>query len=468
MTDKSARVILFLLTVLAFLHGLSYMLIVPPWQAPDEFRHFEYVRLIQTNRRLVDYGDLSEPLQREIIASMIEHDYWEFGYATQEFDPSNPPATFEEIVPPVVAHSLYQPPAYYAIVALLTLPLSNSDIVVQLYAMRFVSLLMGCLTLVLGFATARILFPKGYFLPTAVAVFVALLPMHAFITSSVNPDVLAELSVSVVVFLSVAMLRRGLSWTKLVTLLCVLAGAALTKRTALVAFPIAFMGMVLSLSRSGATFRAAIMGLALVTLVLLAAFAWWRLEPDRSQRFVSETIAYLAVPKDPLSFVLSPEIYSRAARRRYARWGSMMFQSFWAYFGWLKLPLAPIWYRIIGTFCALSVVGLIAGLVQLLRRSIPAKSYQKRGIFLLSVSAFLAILIIFMGRVGLRETHKIGTPQGRHLFPVIIPLATLLTLGLRGLVSTRLRRSLLALYLGCFVVFDIICLIGYVVPYFYR
>jgi len=465
---RSERLLLLGLVWVALLCGVVYASVIPPWQAPDEFRHFEYVRLIQINRRLVDYGDLSEPLQREIIASMIEHDYWKYGYATQELDPSNPPITFEEIVPPIVAHSLYQPPAYYAIVALLTVPLSKSDIVVQLYAMRFVSLLMGCLTVVLGFATARILFPKGYFFPIAVAAFVALLPMHAFITSSVNPDVLAELFVSLVVFLSVAMLRRGVSWAKLVALLCALAGAALTKRTALVAFPIAFIGMMLSLPRPGRSFRAAITGLALVALVLLAALAWWRLEPERSRRFVSRTIDYLAVPKDPLSFVSSSKIYSRRALRRYARWGTMMFKSFWAYFGWLKVPLAPIWYRIIGGVCALSGLGLIAGVGQVLSRSIPAKSYQKKGMFLLSVSVFLAILIIFVGRVALQETHKIGGPAGRYLFPVIIPLATLFTLGLRSLVPTRSRRSLLALYLGCFVIFDIICLTGYVVPYFYR
>jgi len=144
-----------------------------------------------------------------------------------------------------------------------------------------------------------------------------------------------------------------------------------------------------------------------------------------------------------------------------------MFKSFWACFGWLKVPLAPIWYRIIGAVCALSAVGLIAGVVQVLRRSIPAKSHQMKAMFLLVVSVFLAILIVFMGRVGLGETHRIGAPQGRHLFPVIIPLATLFTLGLWSLVPRRARRSLPALYLGCSVAFDIICLIGYVIPYFY-
>jgi len=77
---------LLLLLALSLVRGLLYLAIIPPWQGPDEPRHFEYARLIADRGRLVTKRDLSPALQEGVIRSMVEHDFWRFGFAYYGYD----------------------------------------------------------------------------------------------------------------------------------------------------------------------------------------------------------------------------------------------------------------------------------------------------------------------------------------------------------------------------------------------
>ncbi|MCC7352803.1 MAG: DUF2142 domain-containing protein, partial [Anaerolineae bacterium] len=242
-----------LLVALSLVRGFLYLAIVPPWQGPDEPRHLEYARLIADHRRLVTLRDVSPTLQADVLRSMAAHDFWRLGFAYYDYDPGQPPRTFEEVWPGDFAHQVHQPPLYYVGAAVAALLAPGNDVQLDLYAMRFYSLLIGLLTLIVVYRGAAELFPEDPSLRLAVPAFVALLPMNTFLMSMVSNDNLAELLVSVVVWRTIRLLRRGFTPARAAEVMLWAALAVFSKLTALVAIPIAFIGIFLAWSgRRGA------------------------------------------------------------------------------------------------------------------------------------------------------------------------------------------------------------------------
>ena len=62
---------LVLALVIALVHGLLYVLLVPPWSHYDEPAHFEYVALIARHSRLPRPDEVDVALRRELGLSLI-------------------------------------------------------------------------------------------------------------------------------------------------------------------------------------------------------------------------------------------------------------------------------------------------------------------------------------------------------------------------------------------------------------
>jgi hypothetical protein len=58
-------------------------------------------------------------------------------------------------------------------------------------------------------------------------------------------------------------------------------------------------------------------------------------------------------------------------------------------------------------------------------------------------------------------------PQGRYLFPALVIIATLFAFGLRRLTHRVGSHILAVTYVGCFLLFDALCLFGYIFPHYY-
>jgi len=82
--------------ILAYLVvGALYAALTPPWQAPDEPAHYNYVRYLAENRRLpvLQMGDYPHDYLEEIKAAKFP--------ATMSIDP--------------IRYEFYQPPLYYVL-----------------------------------------------------------------------------------------------------------------------------------------------------------------------------------------------------------------------------------------------------------------------------------------------------------------------------------------------------------------
>jgi hypothetical protein len=440
-----------LFLALSLIRGILYNAVTPPWQAPDEPDHFQYAAFLVRYHRFPTRQDTvtEEWLQTQVYASMQEYDFW----ARRAHTPA-PPA-LEKEYRAAVGH----PPLYYLLGALLLAPFSRCDLVTQLHVLRLGSALLGTLTVLVAYLTARALFPEDASWQLAVPAFIVFLPMHTFITSSVNNDSLAELLASLVVYSLLRILKEGLSWRRVVSVSCLLVSGLLTKRTTAFAIPLAALTIIPlyylrakspklpPTDKASRWLRSQYIWLLVISAIGLSLWALSRHSPFAIRHF---------------HLLLEPQRYAPAAFKTYALFFSLTFASFWANFGWMNVPLDLGWYAALAAFSLLALYGLCPFAIRVVRGPETLEIWQKGALLML----LLAVVLILAQTFSLMIVQ--GIPQqGRYLFPALIPLAMFFTLGLREWVPIRYRGVFpLALVLGMSVL-DSVSLCCYIIPHFY-
>ncbi|HET6261683.1 MAG TPA: DUF2142 domain-containing protein, partial [Chloroflexia bacterium] len=229
-------------------NGLIYVLLIPPWQGPDEQGHFAYAALLDKHglddsrvQALVAEGARDQALLSTINTSMNRHDF-----SRRVAGHAAPGAPID------LGGALYwqvrQPAPYYWLCAAALRLTRAAGIEADPYAqpesalrvMRIVSLALSLGVAALAWLAGTLLSREGKdpWLGLLLPLTVTLLPMHAFIASVANSDIMAELAVSALFATLVALLRwpagmRGVSLAALAVVIT-LAGIA-TKPTAIAA-----------------------------------------------------------------------------------------------------------------------------------------------------------------------------------------------------------------------------------------
>ncbi len=404
--------------------GALFAVRTPPWQAPDEPAHVNYVRqLVEGQWPVIAPGDWDQPYLSQIVGA--------------EFAPGLPVdgITYED----------WQPPLYYLLQAPVYALTGGS-----LTAMRLLSVALGAGVVALAYIVGRAVF--GRVAPAlAVAAFVAFLPQHLAILGSVNNDALSELIIAAILALLVtrwpdAPPEGGRSERRRLLALGLLLGAGfLTKGQAYLMAPV-------------------------VGVFLLARY-WPR--PDRSSRPVRSIAS-------PLLWVFAPallmgavvwgrnaavygglDVLARAAhdevvvgQPRTAEWlaqyglaGTLgrfartTFVSFWGQFGWMAAPL-PGW-MVTGLLALTGVagLGLVMGLTADGRRPTadPQPTNDQRPT---TGHSPLVLGLTFLLTLGLHVAYNLTfvQHQGRYLYPALIPIAVGFVAGLGFWLRPLVRR----------------------------
>jgi len=460
MARRPYLVLLMLFVALSLVRGAVYAVLVPPWQGPDEPKHFEYVRLLHQLRRPVNWGDVDPALEAEIIASMDRYRFWELGWYEDSAG-----KRFSQVFG-VMSHKLEQPLLGYLPYAVTLEVLSLHDTVTQLYVMRLLSVLLGALITVVAWFTVVELFQDNWCYITGIMTFIVFLPMHSFMLGMVNSDHLAELFAYLVLFVLVRILRRGITLWRLFEAVVFASLGALAKRTALLVIPV--IGVAVRWSR----IWAALAGLGVVGV--LALFLWrsgWqivdqalvKLRPvlEHAYRY------YLFLPSEQFPFTFDRRFFEPEALPVYQRYFVFLFRSFWGWFGWLKVPLSSWLYALLGVISIAAFLGLLALVVRAWQGRLDWALWQKKTLVLFVVSVIFALLIVIAREIRNWDFEWGGYPQGRFLFPILLPIATLFFVGLLALVPERFQRQFTLGYVVSFVVFDACALIRYMLPFFY-
>jgi 4-amino-4-deoxy-L-arabinose transferase-like glycosyltransferase len=409
-------------------------------------------------------------LQGEIIDSMTAYRFWDAGYSIVPYDPANPPHVLDDIWPGY-AHETHQQPLYYQIAALIIRAGGPRDVAAQLMLVRYFSALLGAGVVLFAWWSARTLFPQSLGLPLLIALFVALLPMHTFLNANANNDNLTSFFGAVQLVLSARALRYGLRWREVALMVIVTGLALITKRTGFIA-PVILAVTLLAASwdsivrvlkgRRARPFIAFAAGAAVLVIAGCGLIA--RLAGPAMMRVWS---GFFHLPRDVIDLLLNGSYAQALIHTPYPYYGKTIFQSFWARFGWLNITLSDRWYLLLAGICALAVLGLSIHFVRALRGRSGLEPYQSRTLVVFVVIAVLGVVLI-IGKEVLFLSYRTGVlPQGRYLFPIVIVLATLLVVGLRELTPGRLRTAAGLASAAALLVFDLICVFGYIIPHYH-
>ena len=408
-----------LLLILAAYLALAtgYAVVTPPWQAPDEPAHFNYIRHVWETRSLPELRPGDYP------AATLEE------LKQRKWPPDLPVDSLR--------YESHQPPLFYLLAAPVyglaqALGLGLRGTVV---ALRLVSVVLGAVLLLLAYRLARRALPEAPTLALAATAFVAFLPMHLAVTAAINNDTLSEVVLAGLLLLSLGRLEGRVSQRRWLVLGALLVGVALLTKTTIYLSALALPAA----AELGAWWRRGRFGLAPALSVVLNQYvgalvvsgAWFL----RNQALygAGDYFGWGRHDSIVVGQLTTREWLARVGLVRGLRQAvSTLFQSFWGVFGWLGAPFQNEVYWVLYTVTALAVLGL--ALYAWGHRGLPRPAFWLLG---------LVITLALAGLVG--YNLKFVQHQARYVFPALTPLALLFCLGLREVWAREHERLLLAL-----------------------
>lgn len=452
---------LWVFLAVALVRGAFSVVVVPPWQHPDEPMHFEHVSIIAQTGQLPSGDYVSLPLRRAIADSMLENGFWRHIQQPVLDDAALSAVGYT----PIGVYTYAQPRLYYLLAAVWLRPWLDLPVEQQLNVVRMLSVALNLGVMCCAFFTSRILFPARLDLALSVLGFVTFLPTQTDVMSSVNNDVLAN-AFGALFFLALAhVFRCGWTWRAAILGLLSVAGAVLTKTTGLVLVGAALIALVVYpwTGRRGTIRTIAVVVMALcavsVPVILLPAF----LGNPLVGGMVSRLGKYLrADVVGTWRAMISPE-----ALPLYPRTAAIIFKSFWAVYGWRYPWLPESWYWVPGTAMLLAAIGLAWRSARWVReRGWATGDAQRAGYLALALVAALLAWSLAIVRSQAVQGAGLYLSHGRYVLVALAPFALLFSLGVQQWIPTARRNWGLALYWIALIAFDAAGFWGVFYPYF--
>ena len=406
---------LWVIAALYLVVAVRFAIQTPPWQAPDEPAHYNYIAHIAQNYSLpvLMMGDYDEKYKAVLVKA---------GFPTEM---SIAPLRYES----------YQPPLYY-LTATPFYWLSQG----HLLWLRFYNVVLGLGVILLIYRCLETVFPHKPLINLGATAFAASLPMHVAVAAAVNNDVLAELWVVAALlalfqwmrsqFYNADPLDSGASHRQLVLLGVILGLGLLTKIYAYLLVPICALAIVGVVWRNQRTWHSVLQGISLalwtvIPALLLGLPLWLRNArlyglPDLlGLAWHDKVVVGQARTADWLA-QYGWEAYSERAFR-------LTFQSFWGVFGWLGVFMDQRIYTATLIFSGILFLGLLWALVRLISGT-PDTDMDE---FQQWVLGLLGIMLIAVVASYAWYNIKFVQHQGRYLFWGLLPIGTIVALGWR-------------------------------------
>ncbi len=402
---------LFLIILVTYLAaGVLYAVLTPRWQAPDEPAHYNYVRAL-----------VRQPGFPELTPRCYNQAYLEELLA-RRFPP--------DLSLDNLCYEFYQPPLYY----LLATP---AYIVGRgaLLGLRLFSVMLGAGVVTLAFAISRTIFPQSRTIVFGTMAFVAFVPMHVAILASVNNDALAELIVAGILLLLVRRLvRTEAASAQQDILLGLFLGLGLLTKLTVYVVAIPLIAVALWWTAGGRPLSGLLRQVLLVYgLALLLALPWYIRNATIYGDF--DILGLVRHDQVVIGQLRTTDLLAQVGGVTYlGNFFLTTFRSFWGQFGWMAVPMDPRLYLVLALLTLIALAGLAAFLEENFRQqSSPLSPGQRRALALLA----LAVLLLALAYAG--YNLSLVQFQGRYLFPALIPIGLLFTLGLHAAFAPQRR-----------------------------
>ncbi|NOZ28197.1 MAG: hypothetical protein GXP39_09125 [Chloroflexi bacterium] len=437
--------------------AVSYGVIIPLWEADNEWAHYRYARYIVTHHALPD------PTERK---------------------PSERPPLFARRKWPAREwHQFSQPPLYYLLAAAVISPVDISDnlwpvpnpyvhsstgvggvnfavhgpeesfpyrgTVLAVHLIRLLSAVLGLVALAGVYRLAQTIAPGRPELAWGTLALTAFSPQFLFAASTVNNDVLVTAAGAWTLVYGLRVVqspRRLRNWGGAALWLSL---AILAKYNGLVLAPFValcfLIGFVrLAREREVRYLARALLGSGIVVFLLTGG--WLISNRVRYGRFITRYPNLVDRFVSDLSSLGGTDL-SWLTRERLWQAAVYSFETYWASFGWGNLGLPKLVYQVLAVFCLMAV----AGIALRLSRSLFARRIERT----VWISLLLLGLVMVAWLVGAYKALRTGEGRlhGRYLLPVLPAISFLLVWGIGAWSSGRRLRFTMAVLGGAFLLF---------------
>ncbi len=442
------------LICISILRGLAYLLITPPWQAPDETTHFQFMELL-TQRSLseirgIELTKADAPyikLEQKILESMKEHRAWEYvglpipdpfprGFWETPFFLGSPP-------------KIYRPPLYYILGAAFLELFNPKELETRLYVARGYSLLLSLGTVLVSYLIGYLVF-RDETSALMTAVFVSFLPQFMVIGTSVNSDNLVNLVASAFLLYGLFLLRDKKSDFYLIPVPFFLLALFLSGKTGVVIAPIAILLLIFQMKKTKkAWVILPITLLILASSTLLIQSIW----PGTIMRVYQ--ILKVGLETD----------HSESARGWgfYHSFSVLLFKSFWFVGGWMAIYWNRWVYALVGILSIFSLRGFFKDLFDRVTKKEEGLSPSNPILLLMTLMVLLALgtCLLYYGFV------RGVLAQGRYLFPALPAFGVLFILGLKKICAPSISPYFPKAFMIFMVCLDLYALFGRLLPYYH-
>lgn len=229
---------LLLLAAVALANGLTWIVVTPPFHAPDEYEHFAYVETL-AERGLPDADtgayeqDLRELIDRTVLEiALYPHAKPPWSQSDEDRWREREQQLKDNGLASGDSSAQQYPPVYYGAAAL-AYKLTPGGVIAKDYGLRLFSLLMTVGSVLLAFMAAREAVPRIAWFAPVVGAIAAFQPMLLHIGSAAHLDSLVILLSCLLIYLVARVFRRGLSLRLSLGIGVVFAAACATKPVSL-------------------------------------------------------------------------------------------------------------------------------------------------------------------------------------------------------------------------------------------
>ena len=425
-----------LLIVAAFFNALSWIILIPVWQYPDEQAHFAQVQDVSEIGKVPPASlDTSYEiaLSEEILGTSrdsfgnnkytyhpeykIDYSQNDSGIREKEILQLSKPSRTEL----VKREATLNPPLYYILGASIYKLFDDESLITRVYAVRVLSTAIFVTTIYISFLIGKLIFAKSQFLPLILASLVAFKPMLVFSSTGVLPDTLTNLLFSLIIYLGLRVIRDGFLPKTLVCSALVVFIGILTRQQFSISILIIFLALSIRLIIHPKYIK------QIAVLIFTTMLVYYLLSLNTSVPILTN----LRFQEDPLSTIKMINISSfiQFASGTLRHTISEVLPWYWGVYRWLSFTLPSTYYQIINRLILISFVGLFIKLILIIKNKNFTKDDFVVAFLITSSTIYFLVITLWDYIFSLKSGFSFGI-QGRYFFPLVVAHIAILLTGL--------------------------------------
>jgi 4-amino-4-deoxy-L-arabinose transferase-like glycosyltransferase len=395
--------------------AVTYSVVNPPWEAPDEIAHYEFITtLLRTHALPIQQLGSRDEAQQTPLYYLIA------AVVLLPTSVDDPTGAFQ-LNPRFMWGQSGQEPSSALHGSAETFPYQGQALAVHLA--RWTSVLLGMLTVVLTIAIGWEVFPGNRRIGVLAGALVGLNPEFLFISGAVNNDNLLTLASTGTWWQTLRAIRQPKQIRQWIFVGLWTSAAVLAKPNGVVVGIVVALALAIVAVRQSsiATF---LRGAAIVGGIAAASTLWWF---ARNQELYGDPMGWSIFTKN-YALDLRPDPLKLSDVGAFF---TSEFHSFWGVFGWMNVFPPGWYYPVVGALCVLGFLGfLLFGW-----RCFGALAWFQQSAIALLVAALVVQELYLLAMIVRWDSSAF---QGRYFFPAIAPAMLVVSIGVLTVLPKRL------------------------------